>query len=95
MISFMQAFDVIICPVVSSHAPHHGFSAENSKESVYTYVMPYSLVGWPCVVVRAGTSSHGMPIAVQIIARPFREDVALAVAKFIETNLGGWIPPRL
>ncbi len=34
------------------------------------YTLPYSLTGYPCVVVRAGTSPDGMPIGVQLVARP-------------------------
>jgi amidase len=42
--------------------------------------------------VRAGVSPEGLPIGVQVVARPWREDVALAVAQIIETTLGGWKP---
>jgi amidase len=44
-------------------------------------------------VVRAGTSPEGLPLGVQVIARPWREDVALALARRIEATLGGWRPP--
>jgi amidase len=45
--------------------------------------------------VRGGTSPEGLPIGVQIVTRPWREDVALAVAQNIETTLGGWQRPSL
>jgi len=51
------------------------------------------LTGWPVVVVRSGTSPEGLPIGVQVAARPWREDVALSVAQQIETALGGWQRP--
>jgi amidase len=54
----------------------------------------YSLTGWPAVSVRAGTSPEGLPIGVQIVARPWREDVALSVARHIESALGGWRAPK-
>lgn len=53
------------------------------------------MTGWPAVVVRGGTSSNGLPIGVQIVARPWREDVALAVAGYLEKMLGGFKPPQL
>jgi amidase len=31
-----------------------------------------------------------MPIGVQVVARPWRDDVALAVAAHLEQALGGW-----
>jgi amidase len=57
--------------------------------------MTYNLTGWPGAVVRAGTSPEGLPIGVQVVARPWREDVALAVAQFLEGALGGFQPPGL
>jgi len=37
-------------------------------------------------VVRAGTSSGGLPIGVQVIAAPWREDVALRIAHALEVG---------
>ena len=34
-------------------------------------------------MVRGGTSEEGLPIGVQIVSRPWREDVALAVAQIL------------
>jgi len=58
----------------------------------FDHTLPFSLCGWPCVVVRAGTSADGMPVGVQVVARSFREDVALAVGRHIERTMGGWRP---
>ena len=44
-------------------------------------------------VAPAGTSDEGLPVGVQIVPRHWREDVALAVARRIESALGGWKPP--
>jgi amidase len=46
-------------------------------------------------MISCATSPEGLPIGVQIVARPWREDVALAVASFVEEAFGGWRPPRL
>ena len=51
--------------------------------------MTYNVTGWPGGVVRGGTSPEGLPIGVQIIGQPGREDVVLAVAEFLEQELGG------
>jgi amidase len=69
----------------------------SSEEVVlaHEYTLPFSLTGWPCVVVRAGTSADGLPIGVQIVARAWREDVALTVARHVETALRGWQRPPL
>ncbi len=88
-ISFLEGYDVIVSPATAGPAPEEPILDE------YLYTLPYSLTGWPCVAVRAGTSPEGLPIAVQVVARPWREDVALAVARRIEQAFGGWQPPRI
>lgn len=99
MLSFMENYDVILCPVSSHPAPPHGYTFGGQEKPGYapmfSYTMTFNLTGWPGAVVRAGTSPEGLPIGVQIVARPWREDVALAVAQHIETVFGGWQRPPL
>jgi amidase len=93
MTAFMETYDVMICPANAYPAMPH--------ESVYdmadgwSYSRIYNLTGWPAAVVRGGTSPEGLPIGVQIVARPWREDVALAIAQHLESDLGGWQRPSL
>jgi amidase len=93
MLSFMENYEAIICPASAYPAVPHGATAEINDGFTYTRV--FNLTGWPVVVVRGGTSPEGLPIGVQVVARPWREDVALAVAHHLETALGGWQPPAL
>ena len=95
MLSFLEKYDVIICPVCAFPALPHGTTADFDKVPGFSYTMTYNLTEWPSVVVRGGTSPEGLPIGVQVVARPWREDVALVVAQHIETVLGGWRPPPL
>jgi amidase len=83
---FMADYDVILPPAAERPATPHGTDSGG---------VPYSLTGWPCAVVRAGTSPDGLPIGVQVVAGPWRDDIALAVAQQIERGLGGWQPPQL
>ncbi len=93
MLSFLETYDAILCPVCAEPAMPHGTTFERLQ--AFGYTMAYNLTGWPGVVVRGGTSPEGLPIGVQVVARPWREDVALAVAQHIETALGGWQGPPL
>jgi amidase len=93
LLSFMEGFDVMVCPVCSFPGMVHGSTYD--RLSAFSYTMTYNLTGWPAAVVRAGTSREGLPIGVQIVARPWREDVALAVAAKIEEGLGGYRHPPL
>jgi len=98
MLAFVQRYDAILCPVSPYTRLPHGYSLDSDPSfgiSSYSYTTPYNLTGWPCTVVRAGTSPMGMPIGVQVAAHPWREDVSLAAAQAIETALGGWKPPAL
>jgi amidase len=61
----------------------------------FNYTLPFSLCGYPCAVVRAATSADGLPIGVQVIARPWKDEQALLGAHILERALGGWTPPIL
>jgi len=93
MLSFMSGFDVILCPVSSFAGMVHGSTYD--RLSCFSYMMNSNLTGWPAAVVRGGNTREGLPLGVQIIARPWREDVALAVAQFLQDALGGWQRPPL
>jgi amidase len=93
MLTFLETYDVLICPVNAYPAISHGTARDHIP--AFSYTVTYNLTGWPGAVVRAGTSPEGLPIGVQVVARPWREDVALAVAQHIETALGGWQRPPL
>jgi len=88
MLGFMQNFDALICPVNSAPARLHG-----EPDVGFSYTDAYSLTGWPAAVVRCGSTPEGLPIGVQIVAPPWREDVALALAQFLENVFGGWQAP--
>jgi amidase len=91
MTAFLERYDVILCPVNGSPAVPH--DEVDNADPRFSYTQTYNLTGWPVVVVRAGSSPEGLPIGVQVVARPWREDVALAVARRLETALGGFQPP--
>lgn len=91
MLSFMSNYDVLLCPVCSFAGMVHGSTYD--QLSSFCYTMTSNLTGWPAAVVRGGTTQKGLPIGVQIVARPWREDVALAVAQVLQEALGGWQRP--
>jgi amidase len=90
MLGFMSGFDLIVTSVAPDIAPL--YRSKYVASQLFSYTIPYSLSGNPCVVVRAGTSSEGMPIGVQVVARNWHDDVALRAAQAIERALGGWRP---
>jgi amidase len=84
MFAFLEGIDAILSPVSAQPAVPHGTSLEDNVFRGFSYTMTHNLTGWPAAVVRCGTSRDGLPIGIQIAAHPWREDVALALAKAIE-----------
>jgi len=95
MSRFLEGYDVVLGPVNAQPAMLHGTAMLPENAPSFSYTMVYNLTGWPAVAVRAGSSPEGLPIGVQLAARPAREDVALAVAAALEDGLGGFRPPAL
>ncbi len=93
LLRWFERADLIVCPVMPQPAIRHGESTADWFGDTYSDV--HNLTGWPAAVVRAGTSAEGLPIGVQLIAHPWREDVALAAAKVVEAATGGWIAPPI
>ena len=93
MLRWFEAFDVLVCPAMPQPAIRHGES--NADWFGDTYSDVHNLTGWPAVVVRGGTSGDGLPIGVQLVAPPWREDLAIAAARVVESASGGWQPPPI
>jgi Asp-tRNA(Asn)/Glu-tRNA(Gln) amidotransferase A subunit family amidase len=86
----METFPVVLCPVASIPAFRHG---ERSWQidgktvrylDAWSYCEWFNLLGTPAAVVPMAHSAEGLPIGVQIIARPWEEEVVLSVAEALE-----------
>jgi amidase len=56
------------------------------------YTQWFNTLGAPAVVVPAGQSPEGLPIGIQIAARPFEDEVALGIARVVDGEFG-YKPP--
>jgi amidase len=90
MLAFLERYDAIVCPPNAIVAPPHG--GTNPVFPAFSYTFCYNMTGWPAAVVPAGLTAEGLPHGVQIVGRPWREDVVLALAGTLETALGGFRP---
>lgn len=93
-LGFFAEFDAILCPPSHALARPHGASQGDSFDD-WSYLTIHNLLGWPGVSLRAGTSEAGLPVGVQVVAAPWREDICLALAQKIEALTGGYQPPPL
>ena len=95
----LRAFPVLLCPVASIPAFRHAERTWSIDGHHVTYLdaMRYTqwfnVLGAPGAVVPAGKSPEGLPIGVQIVARPFEDEVALGVASVIDAAFGYQPPP--
>ncbi len=90
----MARYDVLLSPVNAHPTPLHpepGDAPFPATDASYTEA--YDLTGWPAGVVRGGTSSTGVPIGVQVVANPWREDIVLAVMRHLEEALPAFEGP--
>jgi Asp-tRNA(Asn)/Glu-tRNA(Gln) amidotransferase A subunit family amidase len=93
---FVARFDVVLCPVAAGPAPLHGRrpsdDAELTSYDEFAYSFAYAIAGLPAASVPAG-GERGLPVGVQVVARAFRDNVALAVAGVLERALQDVVPP--
>jgi amidase len=93
MLRFIENYDAVLSAVAPYPALIHGTSFDDDNRRGFGYAQMYNLTGWPSATVRVGTSPEGLPLGVQVAARPWREDVALALVQHLEKTFGGWKMP--
>jgi Asp-tRNA(Asn)/Glu-tRNA(Gln) amidotransferase A subunit family amidase len=86
--SQMQQFPVLFGPVCAVPAFPHGRGGWTERDvncrDVMRYCQWFNLTGNPGAVVPVGRSPEGLPIGVQVVARPYEDELALAIAEQIE-----------
>ena len=96
----MRKYPVLICPTAAIPAFRHGereWQVEGRTVQyldAWSYCEWFNLLGFPAAVVPMGYSKEGLPIGVQIVGRPWEEEVVLAVAAQLEKERGRWQEPR-
>jgi amidase len=100
-LSWFESFDLIVCPasqrapITLDYEPPEGRDAARRRGASYT--SQYNTTGWPAGVVRAGTSTAdpGLPLGIQLVAQPWRDDVVIAAMSFVEAKTGGYVKPTI
>jgi amidase len=95
----MSEFPVLLCPVASIPAFRHNERTWTIDGTPVNYLDAVRHTQWfnatamPAAVVPVGSSPDGLPIGVQVAARPYEDETALAIAAIIDSAFGYRIPP--
>ena len=89
---FMRDYDVLLCPATSvtsvpAELRYPGSDQGVRYEDYYRWLaIAYAttMTALPVITLPCGTAENGMPVAVQIIGKPWQEGALLAAAKTIE-----------
>lgn len=94
LLQWVKDYDVVLCPVGGKPAELINLGDDPvRREPGRSYTGIYNSTGWPAAVVRGGTSPEGLPLGIQVVGQPWREDVVLAVCQYLESKTGGWQKP--
>ena len=101
LVEWMRGTPLLLAPVGATPAFKHDAHKVNvcGKEvgtfRAFGYLHTFNVFDLPSVCVPVARTREGLPVGVQVIARPFHEEEALAAALLIERALGGWQPAPL
>ncbi|HAD82590.1 MAG: aspartyl/glutamyl-tRNA amidotransferase subunit A [Verrucomicrobia bacterium GWF2_51_19] len=88
---FMTAFesvDAILCPTTPNPAFRRGEKL-NDPLAMYLediYTVPVNIAGLPGISIPCGFTTNNLPVGLQIIGKPFREEEILGIAQTFEAN---------
>ncbi len=95
----MREYPVLLCAVASIPAFRHDERSWTIDGKSVGYLDAMRSTQWfntlacPAAVVPVGTSPEGVPIGVQIVARPFEDETALGIAAVVDAAFGYRRPP--
>lgn len=104
--AFFESYDVLLCPTAASAAYPHDQSGVRADRTIPINGGQESTLdqlfwaGWSCGVYLPGTmapagiTASGLPCGLQIVAGHLRDRESIALAAFMESELGGYqVPP--
>ena len=90
LLRWMETTPLIIAPVGATPAYEHDtLKVTVQGETMgafraFSYAQAFNVFDLPVVTVPAGRSKEGLPIGVQIVGRPFAEEMVLTAAEIVE-----------
>lgn len=104
-LAWLENYDIIVCPAANRATRRLDVEIEAAAAAGRRRggggggggLGQYNTTGWPAGVVRAGTSTAepGLPLGIQIVGQPWRDDHVLAALSYVESKTGGWQKPPI
>ena len=87
-----------VCGIVAFRHRERRWEVDGREIGLFQAMMPAvvaNVLGLPAVTVPIGLSREGLPIGVQLMGRPFEDELLLDLAVRLEQARGPWAGPRI
>lgn len=82
---------ILILPPHPRVAPKHRAPLWSPFDFIYTGI--FTTLGLPATSIPMGLNEEGIPLGVQVVAGPMKDDLTLSCAELLENAFGGWQLP--
>jgi Asp-tRNA(Asn)/Glu-tRNA(Gln) amidotransferase A subunit family amidase len=100
-LKLMKSCDVVVTPTCAITAPAINEASLPDGESnlpvvdaLMRFVRVANLTGFPAISVNAGFDRDGLPVGVQLMGRPYEENLLLRLARVVERHTEVRTPPE-
>src|ERR1700719_1621961 len=80
----MAGLDIVLCASQTSEAPKIDEVPAWDTFAAPSFTMPFNVAGYPAITVCAGFGAGGLPVAIQLVGKPFAEPTVFRVADAFE-----------
>ena len=80
----MAGLDVVLCASQDAEAVKIDEVPAWDTFPMRSFTMPFNVAGYPAITIRAGFGAGGLPVAIQLVGKPFDEATVFRVADAFE-----------
>lgn len=88
LIAALRQVDLVAIPVLPFAPPSLARTQNMDRvliDALHRFTCPFTLSGAPCITFPGGQTAQGLPLAIQLVARPLAEDRLIRAAHAIQT----------